>query len=117
MLVLQLQSEISVSFQVICINNDNNYIFCLVKCIHPHNLPMIDDSLIIYLDFDPPVMDTNATFSCLSGLVLRGPYMSTCMENGEWEPDPREVECLGKTLLYLPGYKRRRGYVNSSSVL
>ena len=72
------------------------YICCPVKCIHPHNLPMIDDSLRVSLDFDPPVMDTNATFSCLPGLVLRGPYISACMENGEWEPDPKEVECLGE---------------------
>ena len=34
-----------------------------------------------------------ATFSCPPGLVLIGPNSSTCMGNGEWEPDPREVKC------------------------
>ena len=31
--------------------------------------------------------------------VLTGPNTTTCMGNGEWEPDPGEVECNGKTLL------------------
>ena len=26
-----------------------------------------------------------------------GPNSSTCMGNGEWEPDPREVRCIRKT--------------------
>ena len=34
-------------------------------------------------------------FSCSSGLELTGPNSSTCMGNGEWEPDPREVACEG----------------------
>ena len=68
----------------------------IVKCVHPLNLPMIDESVRASLETDPPLMETNATFSCLPGLVFRGPYMSTCMENGEWEPDPRKAECLGK---------------------
>ena len=33
------------------------------------------------------------SFSCSSGLVLTGPNSSICMRNGEWEPDPREVDC------------------------
>jgi hypothetical protein len=37
----------------------------------------------------------SVSFTCSSGLVLTGPNSSTCMENGEWEPDPREVACKG----------------------
>ena len=66
---------------------------------------MIDGSVRAFLDTDPPVKETNATLNCLPGLVLRGPYISTCMGNGEWEPDPREVECLGKvSCIYMYYY-------------
>ena len=27
------------------------------------------------------------------GLVLIGPNSATCMENGEWEPDPSKFMC------------------------
>ena len=32
-------------------------------------------------------------FSCPPEYALIGPNVTTCMENGEWEPDPREVQC------------------------
>ena len=44
---------------------------------------------------------TGITFSCPPGLVLAGPNTTTCMENGEWEPDPSQVFCNGKTTYYL----------------
>ena len=74
---------------------------------------MIDESVRAFLDTDPPVMETNATFSCLPGYVFRGPYMSTCMENGKWEPDPRKAECLGEvycTCTYIIRISIRRGH-------
>ena len=37
------------------------------------------------------------TFTCPPGQVLVGRNMSTCTGNGEWEPDPREVECKGES--------------------
>ena len=69
---------------------------CPVKCVHPLNLSMIDDSVRALLDSDSTLVETNTTFSCLPGLEFRGPYKSICMVNGEWEPDPSEVDCLGK---------------------
>ena len=33
------------------------------------------------------------TFACPPGLVLTGPNSVTCEWNGEWEPDPNDVEC------------------------
>ena len=46
---------------------------------------------------DIPVMKgTTVSFSCRPGLLLSGPSSSTCMGNGEWEPDPRKVECRSK---------------------
>ena len=80
----------------------NNFIH-IVKCVHPLLLPTIDDSLRVFLDSDPALVGTNATFSCLPEQEFSGPRYSTCMENGEWKPDPREVDCIGKLqyVMYL----------------
>ena len=37
------------------------------------------------------------SFSCSSGLILSGSNSSTCMGNGEWEPDPRRSACHNKS--------------------
>ena len=42
---------------------------------------------------DPAQQGQNIIFTCHPGQVLNGSNTSTCMGNGEWEPDPREVEC------------------------
>ena len=34
-------------------------------------------------------------FKCPPQYILIGPNATTCMGNGEWEPDPRKVECRG----------------------
>ena len=48
------------------------------------------------LDYvDPALEGQNITFSCPPGQTLNGSNSSTCMGNGEWEQDPREVECTG----------------------
>ena len=44
----------------------------------------------------PVVAGANVTFSCPPGLVLIGSNIAECMQNGEWEPDPREVKCSGE---------------------
>ena len=56
-----------------------------------------DDSVRVIFD-DPALVGTKASFICPSGLVRFGSNESTCMENGYWEPDPREFECEGVTL-------------------
>ena len=57
---------------------------------------MIDDSVKVVLDNEHAVIETNATFSCFPGQTFSGPHRSICMENGEWEPDPKEVKCIGE---------------------
>ena len=38
------------------------------------------------------------TISCPSGFVLNGSNTSVCTENGEWEPDPGGLACIGDNL-------------------
>ena len=44
---------------------------------------------------------TTMTLNCLSGLILTGSNTSKCTENGEWEPDPWEVECVNSGKICL----------------
>ena len=48
-----------------------------------------DESIRVHGNLYPAVEGTSVTFSCPPGLVLTGPNTSTCMRNGEWEPDPK----------------------------
>ena len=43
---------------------------------------------------DTALEGENITFTCPTGAILTGPNSSICVENGEWEPDPREVEYI-----------------------
>ena len=48
------------------------------------------------MNYVAPAMEgTTVIFKCPSQYDLIGPNTTVCMENGEWEPDPREVECKG----------------------
>ena len=56
----------------------------------------IDSSIKVLGYVYPPVRGSSVLLVCSScGFELTGPNVSTCMENGEWEPDPGEVECKG----------------------
>ena len=44
---------------------------------------------------DPALERQTIIFICPHGQTLNGSNSSTCMGNGEWEPDPGEVECIG----------------------
>ena len=54
---------------------------------------------------DPALEGAVLSFDCPPQHVLIGPNTTTCMGNGEWEPDPREVECKG---IMLGKYSRVR---------
>ena len=38
---------------------------------------------------------SNVMLNCPPGYLHIGPNTSTCVRNGEWVPEPREVECYG----------------------
>ena len=59
----------------------------IVKCKNPATT---DEHVRIMGYYDPAVEGSNITFGCSPGLEFT---TSTCMRNGEWEPDPREREC------------------------
>ena len=46
-------------------------------------------------DSHPLMKGKHITYTCPPGFVLTGPNASVCTGNGEWEPDPGQVDCLG----------------------
>jgi hypothetical protein len=60
--------------------------------------PMEVTSALAVGYIDPALEGQSITFICPRGQILNGANSSTCMENGEWEPDPREIECTGSTV-------------------
>ena len=70
-----------------------NFILAVHICGNPENL--IDNSVSILGYTEPAVEGTTVTFQCPPGAVLDGANSSTCTENGEWEPLPREIHCFG----------------------
>lgn len=41
------------------------------------------------------------SYSCSIGQTISGPNTSTCMDNGQWEPDPMDTSCAGITTILL----------------
>ena len=74
-----------------------------VICDHPLNDRVYSDSIIVTDYFGPAMEGTTVTFQCqCPEYVLIGPNTTTCIGNGEWEPDPREVECKGIACTAVP---------------
>ena len=63
-----------------------------MNCLNPSRL--VDESINVIGFREPGTIGDNVILICTSGLTLIGPNASTCMGNGEWEPDPGEVECV-----------------------
>ena len=72
----------------------------VANCGHPELLSTCligIDSVTKIVGYDDIIAIEGSTimFSCPPGLVLTGPNYATCMENREWEPDPRRLVCTG----------------------
>ena len=79
-----------------------------MRCATPiYSGAMMEDSLVrVAADIESDIVlgGANITFTCPAGLVLTGPNTSTCMENGEWEPDLhtlRQLKCKGTPPLMI----------------
>ena len=74
----------------------HNYL--IVICGHPfQDRVSVDDSESVIIEgyMDPSSEGAVLSFDCPPHHVLIGSNTTTCMGNGEWEPDPKEVECKG----------------------
>ena len=69
-------------------------IFILVRCENPLD-QNTDPGMGVVGYTDPAVEGATVILSCSPGQILSGPQASICMENGEWEPDPKKAECIG----------------------
>ena len=60
------------------------------------DLPLHDPVVVVSGSQDrPPIEGQFITYTCPPGFILTGPNVSVCMGNGEWEPDPGQVDCIG----------------------
>ena len=76
-----------------------NLILAVQICGNPEDL--VDNSVRIFGYTEPAVEGTVVIFHCPPGLVLDGTNTSTCTENGEWEPPPHEIHCLGILVVFI----------------
>ena len=104
-----MQPLILLSITVSYPNNYNNNILTdsfnttlcniiTVNCGDP--LAAINDSTLRIADYNDELTleGTTVNYTCPTGLILNGTSQSTCMSDGQWKPDPREVACVGSFL-------------------
>ena len=57
----------------------------------------VENSSLIVSTYRAPALEGVVVyFTCANRLVLTGPNSTTCMSNGEWEPDPKDLKCKGQ---------------------
>ena len=57
-------------------------------------------NVVVVIESDsPPIKGQLITYTCPPGFILTGPNASVCMGNGEWEPDPSQMNCRGNKSL------------------
>ena len=67
-------------------------LFYTGKCEYPE---VHHNNIVIRNTSFPALNGSTATFHCPLGYVISGQSEAIC-SNGEWIPDPRNVECIGK---------------------
>ena len=92
---------LTLKFKELNINNEQLLYILSAKCEFPlHHLSATGgNSVQTTVDRVPPLEGSNVTFSCPPAFVLVGANSSTCSNEGQWEPDPKEVSCKGNFLL------------------
>ena len=75
-----------------------------IKCEDVLHLGPDHDNIRVIGYSDPALEETSVILECISPALLHmGLNITTCMRNGKWEPDPREVECLGESYILIIG--------------
>ena len=79
---------------------DDFFILLAANCGDPFDQLSLDDSESVlvqgYSNLGPVLEGIKVNFTCISEMELIGPNLMTCMGNGEWDPNPREVTCRSK---------------------
>ena len=61
--------------------------------------PIVEDEAVTILSHvhtEGPWLEGNTiSYSCAYGLKIAGMNISTCMDNGLWEPHPSDITCTG----------------------
>ena len=85
-----------------CVNITKSYTNNTVRCVDPLGLLTEANRQLVNTDYNSPAFEgTNVTFNCNDPqLLLEGPESIMCMQNGKWEPDPRNVGCTQKGDLF-----------------
>ena len=60
-----------------------------------------DDSVRVTSYRNPAIEGTVIALGCPPEQILTGSNTSTCMGNGEWEPDPKHTRCEGKPITMI----------------
>ena len=69
------------------------YDIIIGKCKYP--VPGDDMATFLSHTEGPLIEGSNITYNCSPGLKVIESNMSTCMNNGQWEPDPMDITCTG----------------------
>ena len=83
------------------INLYNILLLHAVTCDLPSQLLVLERAVMVDAGSQiiPHRVGQIITYMCiLSGFALTGPNASVCTRNGEWEPDPGEVDCAGDNI-------------------
>ena len=69
-----------------------HYIIIIGKCSYP----LVEERGVLIAEYSGPTLEGDSvTFGCLHGQIMVGSNTSTCMENGQWNPDPATATCKG----------------------